>query len=225
MRPSDPDRILARQDWNLLRSPLELLGADVESVLPRLRRYAHLLLGWNQGVSNLISRNDEARLVDRHLLESIAPAARLARERPRHIVDFGSGAGLPALPLALAGVGDRWSLVESRRNKTLFLRKSLEDIGLNNIAVFLARLEVAVDEQRDLLQCDVFTSRATATIGPTLDLARQLVNPGGHAFLWKGSSWKADAAESEAQWATEFELVGSEPIGLGPNVVAIFRKK
>ena len=56
------------------------------------------------------------------------------------LVDFGSGGGFPALPLALAGVGERWTLVESRRNKTLFLRRAIQELGAGQVDVLTGRL-------------------------------------------------------------------------------------
>ena len=86
--------------------------------LDRLKAFATELLRWSQGVSNLISHNDEPRIVDRHIAESLAGVSIINALGCNNLVDFGSGGGFPALPLALVGVGRHWTLVESRRNKT-----------------------------------------------------------------------------------------------------------
>lgn len=217
--PREPDALLARQNWSGVRAVLP--DAD-ESVFVRLRAYSKLLLGWSQGVSNLISRHDEQRFVERHLFESLAIAGIIRDSGAKQFVDFGSGGGLPALPLCIAGIGEHWTLVESRRNKTLFLRKVQQDLELRHIDVVTDRLENVVEAGELVGAFDGFTSRATATMEPTLTLAAQLVRPGGHAFLWKGSSHEAELAEASDALTTSWRLEAVHPIGAGPNVVCVF---
>lgn len=214
--------MLRAQPWDMLRPLLEAAGCDVERALARLRAYATLLLEWNRGVSNLVSHNDERRLVERHLAESLAPAPLFASLKGGRLIDLGSGSGLPALPLAIAGIGARWTLVESRRNKTLFMRKAIEEIGLKGIDVNCARLETLLADGSIGRSFDGFTSRATMAVGPTLEMAGGCVVNGGRAFLWKGSGLEAEmaaaATELRASWTHEATL----PILDTPNGVATF---
>src|SRR5262245_52995995 len=94
----DPLRLLARQPWDSLRSLLAGDDAEREVMLTRLRAFALELLRWNRGVSNLVSHDDESRLVARHIAESLAGAAAIKALGCRRLVDFGSGGGFPALP-------------------------------------------------------------------------------------------------------------------------------
>lgn len=196
----------------------------MDARLSALRQYAKSLLEWNHGVSNLISHNDEPRLVERHIAESLVPAKALSELGIKRFVDFGSGAGLPAVPLSLCGIGELWTLVESRRNKTLFLRKLKQDKILNRGEVITGRLEILVEEDATRLQCDGFTSRATAAMGPTLELAGRIVSSGGRAFLWKGSSYEEEMRTTADAWGARWRLESVIPIAQGPNVVAIFIK-
>ena len=222
--PPNVDRLLGRQPWSKLRDLLPGDAAGHDEVMARIRAYAKLLLTWNQGVSNLISRNDEIRLVDRHIAESLAPSRLLAASGCERFVDFGSGGGLPGVPLSLAGVGSFWTLVESRRNKTLFLRKVQQDLKLNKMDIRTDRLEMLLEKQDQALECDGFTSRATATLAPTLELAGQIVRKGGKAFLWKGSGHVEELEADGSSWAETWKLVSVEPILAGPNVVCVFER-
>ena len=193
--------------------------------LPRIRRYVEMLLEWNRGFSNLISSGDEPRIVERHVLESLAPAEWIERDGPKVIMDFGSGGGFPALPLAMAGLGQRWVLVESRRNKTLFLRKVIQELELKSVEVELGRLETLLDESGRLGRFDAFTSRATLRLGPTLALAANWVGGGGSAYLWKGSR-KESEMEDDRRWARSWSPAGSFEIGEGQvSVVRFIRKE
>src|SRR5437762_481199 len=75
-RPAlEPERAIERMAWTSLRPLLSDEGERAEQTLARLKHFALELLRWNRGVSNLISRDDEARLVERHMAESLAGAA------------------------------------------------------------------------------------------------------------------------------------------------------
>ena len=216
--------MLNRQPWDLLTPHLLRAGADIVEVLPRIRRFAELLLEWNRGFSNLISTADENRLVQRHILESLEPAHWIKSSGAGRWMDFGSGGGLPALPLALAGIGENWTLVESRRNKTLFLRKIVQEFELKNIDVELARLESLPEEAERLGKFDGFTSRATLRLGPTLALAADWVKPGGIACLWKGSRMQQEMVE-DRRWESSWDRGEVFAIGDGQVVVARFIRK
>lgn len=223
--PAAAENALARQPWDLLRPLLEGVSDDPAKTIERLRHYARLLFDWNRGVSNLVSHNDEPRLVERHLFESLAPARFLKESGCQRFVDFGSGAGLPAVPLAIAGIGTAWTLVESRRNKTLFVRKVKQDLELKHLDVLTGRLEMVVEENLEALACDGFTSRATMTIAPTLMLAKDIVRPGGRAFLWKGSRYIVEMREDPETWGEFWEFETAHEITEGLNVCAVFVRK
>src|SRR5262245_9678365 len=240
--PAAIEAVLRRQPWDTLRRRLADVGAP-SGALERLKTYTRLVLEWNRGVSNIVSRNDEPRFVERHLLESIAPARALRESGATRWLDFGSGAGLPAIPLAIAGIGASWTLVESRRTKTLFLRKAIQEIGLHEFEVIHDRLENVVSGHEGNLirqlspgkvdastipgtprDRDGFTSRATMPLPPTLSLAAPLIRAGGNAFLWKGSGAEAEMS-ADPSWREAWDHARTIPVGSGPNIVAIFTRK
>jgi len=220
----DVSAVLKRQPWNELIPHLLKIGADPAESVFRLRRYCELLLQWNRKVSNLISRNDEPRIVARHIVESIEPAHWLNECGAKRWLDFGSGAGLPAIPLIIAGIDGDWALVESRRTKTLFMRRALEDLGIKNVSVVNARLEDLVSDETHVNSYDGFTSRATQTLSPTLAVAATFVRVGGTAFLWKGSRREAEMAADQS-WSEKWEFDGLLQIGDGATAVARFKRK
>jgi len=211
---------------------LDRAGSDPEVSLPRLAVYIASVLAWNRSVSNLISRADEMRLVSRHLVESLEPAGWLEQFGAKQWIDLGSGAGFPALPLAIAGVGKRWLLVESRRPKALFLRRVVRDLGLEDVQIAHARLEDLItreragDSDREVglaggFPFDAFTSRATLPLKPTLQMAASCLRPGGHAFLWKGSG-RVDEMASDRSWAEAWSQGGESASDIGSIVVCNF---
>jgi 16S rRNA (guanine527-N7)-methyltransferase len=212
---------LATQPWEVLKPLLADDGRSGERI-ELLKRFCARVLEWNRGASNLISRNDESRIVERHVRESLAPARWLSVLEARHWLDLGSGAGFPAIPLCIWGLGVRWTLVESRRPKALFLRKVVEELALDGqIEVHHARLEDLVGI---LPTVDALTSRATYRIAPTLLLANEFLVPGGAAVLWKGRSWKAELHDFPG-WQEHWDLEGHEGLGPGLGEVVYFKKR
>lgn len=202
-----------------------MIGAEGRAQkVAALRRYSELLLDWNRNVSNLISRHDEPRILERHIRESIEPSRLLAGVNAQRWLDLGSGAGLPAVPLSIAGVGAEWTLVESRRTKTLFIRKAVEDLKLSGIEVVLGRLEILIQAGQLQREYDAFISRATLALAPTLDLAANIVVAGGHAFLWKGSR-KAEEMGNDNGWKEKWDLIGEQNLGSGLTSVVNFKRK
>jgi 16S rRNA (guanine527-N7)-methyltransferase len=211
------ERLLARQRWDRVEPLVQPVASDAAGVMRRLRDFCSRVLTWNRSVSNLISRTDEGRIVERHLVESLEPVGWLAASGARNWIDFGSGAGFPAIPLALVGVGARWTLVESRRIKSLFLRKTLADMGLDGaIEVVNARLENVTSPAR----FDGFTARAAGKAGETLSHAAPLVTSGGCAFLWKGSRWREEV-EQERSWEREWRM--SEQRALTDTTIVVLK--
>jgi 16S rRNA (guanine527-N7)-methyltransferase len=217
------ERILDRQDWSRLAPHLLRMSVDVEASTRALRGFAHAALEWNGRVSNLISHSDTGRILERHILESVEPAHWLESSGARRWLDFGSGGGFPAIPLALLGVGEHWTLVESRRNKSLFLRKIVQTLKMGNVDVVLDRLENRLGTEWEGA-FDGFTSRATMTLAPTLELAGRLMRPGGVAFLWKGSRRETEM-EADHDWKSRWELDGLLGIGSGLTVISRFKRK
>jgi 16S rRNA (guanine527-N7)-methyltransferase len=168
-----------------------------------------------------MSSSDESRFVSRHLSESVGGLALARTIGAERWVDLGSGAGLPAIPLRLAGAGGRWHLVESRRMKALFLRKFILDSRLGDVEVYCGRFEQMLRGAARQHSFDALTSRATLAIGPTLALARSAVGPGGHALLWKGSSWRGELARCDAK-EMGWSLLESRALGGSSCVVLHF---
>jgi 16S rRNA (guanine527-N7)-methyltransferase len=217
------ERTLERQPWDSLTPHLLKLSLDIDSATRRLREFARLLLEWNSGISNLISRNDATRLVERHIVESVEPAHWVKASGATRWVDLGSGGGFPAIPLALLGVGEHWTLVESRRNKCLFLKRVIQDLKIKNVDVITDRIENLPTPSVDRA-FGGFTSRATMTLAPTLVEAARFVAPSGRAFLWKGSSREQEMS-AETQWQRDWDFDGLLGIGSGQSVVARFARK
>lgn len=149
------------------------------------QQYIELVLDWNKR-TNLISRKDESHIVENHLFESLACLLSVKFLPSQRIVDVGSGAGFPAIPLAIMCPENHFLLIESKRMKMLFLKEVIFQLNLKNADVIGERIEhiASMTDYRE--KFDVVTSRAVASLAIVYQWAKDLIKPGGYYLAWKG---------------------------------------
>lgn len=154
------------------------LGAELTAALvDQLLAYAALVARWNR-TTNLVSFKGPIEAIDRLLLEPMI-AARFLPAGVQRVIDIGSGAGSPALPMNLVRPDCSFRLVEARQRKAVFLRVAARDLGLSQVAV---ETRWAEDLARDPSLCgshDVLTLRAVKLTRAFLKRLTPLVRPGG----------------------------------------------
>ncbi|MBN2029133.1 16S rRNA (guanine(527)-N(7))-methyltransferase RsmG [bacterium] len=111
-----------------------------EEMVGQFSRYRQLLILWNQKI-NLISRNDESRIVSKHFLESLGLVKVVLFPQGTTVLDLGTGAGFPGVPLKIIRPDIHMVLVESKKKKILFLKKLVEELGLTGVEVIPGRIE------------------------------------------------------------------------------------
>jgi len=147
--------------------------------------YIDNLLLWNQRI-NLVSPKDMGRLAQRHLLESLAPLKLIPIREGEKVLDLGSGAGFPGLPLKIVRPDLLLSLAESTRKKALFLQKVVDLLRLSQIEVLWKRGEELGGSHWGLI-----LSRAALRIDELLPLSFSLLRKGGRllSFGRVGKGW------------------------------------
>jgi 16S rRNA (guanine527-N7)-methyltransferase len=148
----------------------------------QLETYKRELLRWNERI-NLIGPEAKANLDD-HVAEAVTAAGIL---QPRgNVLDFGSGGGLPAIPMAIVSPGTRFHLVEADRKKWTFLKHIVRACELNAV-VYGDRLARALASFPPDLRFDLVTSRAVGNPEEWVPALWSWMEPGGRIALFQGA--------------------------------------
>jgi len=184
----------------LLRGAQELGIALTRSHLACFRVYYQELIEWNQRF-NLTAITDDEGVQVRHFLDSLScllalPEADL--QAGARVVDVGSGAGFPGLPLKIVCPGMHLTLVEATRKKADFLRHLTARLGLRRVEVVCARAEELgrLPEHRE--RYDWAVARAVAEMPTLAEYLLPLVRVGGAAVAQKGEGGPAEVQAAEA---------------------------
>ena len=154
---------------------------------PTLQKLSTLTRRASQ-TQNLVSQEDLPALFTRHIQDSLAPLLRteeLHLEKSGQWLDFGSGAGFPLLPLAIALPHWKFIGVEPRSLRARHLQHLCEELGLTNVQILCAKAE-AVQTFPDIrAKCHVVSCRAVGSLPDDGKRARPFLSQGGHFVTYK----------------------------------------
>ena len=152
----------------------------------QLLKFVQLLEKWNK-IYNLTAVRDRQEMVTRHLLDSLSILPYLQGQR---VLDVGTGAGLPGIPLAIACPEREFVLLDSNSKKTRFVQQAVAELELPNVSVIQSRVEDFLPTIHPAFRTkeafDVVLSRAFASIADMLDVAGPLCAPDGVILAMKG---------------------------------------
>lgn len=144
----------------------------------KLLDYVALIHKWNK-VHNLTAVREPEEMITLHLLDSLAVLPHIQAER---LLDVGSGAGLPGIPLALCLPELQVTVLDSSHKKASFMRQAKAELGIGNLEVVCARVE----QFKPDVQYDLIVSRAFSDLNLFTSLTKHLCKPGGQWLAMKG---------------------------------------
>ena len=171
--PSDSLRTAIFHGCNALNPDLDDAAVDKFVVFVRL------LEKWNR-VTNLTAVRDPLEMAPRHILDSLAVVPFLTRGS---LLDVGTGAGLPGLPIAIARPDLEVTLLDSNAKKLRFVRQAAAELGLDNVQVVQARMQ----EYQPPRSFAMVISRAVASLDELYRQTVHLLRPGGRMLFMKGT--------------------------------------
>lgn len=178
---------------------------------------------------NLTRLVEPEEMAIKNVLDSLG-LLRLEWPQELFLLDLGTGAGFPGIPLAICRPGWTVMLLDSLRKRLRFLEETGERLGLTNVATLHARAEDAGQDRKHRETYDLVVSRAVARLPVLLELASPLVKVGGHFIAYKGSDWAAEieiSAKAMIQLRVSLEQVFEMelPLGMGSRSLLVFKKQ
>ena len=160
-----------------------------------LLSYLALLEKWNK-VYNLTAVRDPALMVPQHLLDALSIRPYLVGTR---ILDVGTGAGLPGIPLAIAEPQREFVLLDSAMKRTRFVTQAVAELGLKNVEVVQARIE----DYQPIALFETITSRAFTATGDFVAATAHLLADRGRLLAMKGKLPEQEINDLSEQWTCE----------------------
>ena len=160
-------------------------GIDVsDNQLALFQQYSSLLISWNEKF-NLTAITDEKQIIEKHFLDSLFLAKYINLDNKK-VLDIGTGAGFPGIPLAIIFPNASFYLSDSNGKKITFLKEVVKQLNLNNVTIIQSRIE-EMNKYRD--QFDYVSARALKQLNILIELAIPLCKINGSLIAYKGPNY------------------------------------
>lgn len=200
------------------------LGVDVsEKDVDLFFKYLENLKNWNEKI-NLTSIKDDRGIIVSHFLDSISIAPIIEDEKK--VLDIGSGAGFPGIPLKIVRPGLEVTMLDSVNKKVSFMNDTIRKLGIEGIKAVWGRAEES-QSNITLHHFDYVVCRAVGSISDTLKLSSPYVSEDGVIVLMRGKGGSEEWNTTIQDVENEFELVDFKdltlPIGDLKRIILVLR--
>jgi 16S rRNA (guanine527-N7)-methyltransferase len=185
---------------SIFSDSLSALGIKIDqSAQGKIMDYFALLLNKNEQINLISPKQNLQTKVIVHLTDSLTPLIWPDLPAAAMAMDFGSGGGLPAIPLAIVQPDWQYTLIESTGKKTAFLSEAREALALNNVIVNSKFLEPGKNTEN--INYDLITARGVSDLTKLFALAGPRLKQGGFFIAFKGPQGEYELDEAEAEMA------------------------
>lgn len=190
----------------LFKEQLNIYGYSItEQQFDMFLQYYELLISWNEKI-NLTAITAFDEVLSKHFLDSLSIIKIIDLNNQSSLIDIGTGAGFPGIPLKIMYPHLKITLLDSLQKRILFLNTVIEQLHLDNIETIHGRAEDLAKPNQYREQYDVCVSRAVSNLSSLSELCLPFVKVGGY-FI----PYKSDKAQEEMQNAKKaIEILGGE---------------
>lgn len=181
----------------LLKNGIEEFGITPnDEMLNNLKIYREILVEWNQ-VMNLTGIEDEKEVYIKHFLDSISAVKNGYIKDGMSIIDVGTGAGFPGMPLRICLKNLKVTLLDSLNKRINFLQEVAKNVGIDDIEYIHGRAEDFGKNENYREQYDIATARAVAGLPVLMEFCVPFVKVGGYFICLKGPNANLELEESK----------------------------
>ena len=180
---------------NILRKNAEIIGIELnEEMLNQFYNYKNLVIEWNEKI-NLTAIIDDLEFIVKHFVDSISINKYI--EKGKTIIDIGTGAGFPGIPLKILNKENKMVLFDSLNKRLKVLEDIIEKIELKNIETLHGRAEETFKNKIHREKYDVAVSRAVAALNVLVELMLPAVKVGGICICMKGNNAEEEIKDAK----------------------------
>lgn len=162
--------------------------------IEKLYKFMYLLLEWNEKI-NLTAITEPEDIILKHFVDSITIKKYIKSENK--VLDMGTGAGFPGIPLKIISSDTYFTLVDSLNKRIIFLNEVCDKLKLDKIENIHSRAEELAKNKKYREQYDVVTSRAVARLASLVEYMLPFVKVGGKCICMKGSNVDEELIEAK----------------------------
>ena len=212
---------------NLLKEYSKKINIEISNEMAeKFEEYKNLLLAWNEKI-NLTAITDENEIIIKHFIDSLTIEKYIPQNAK--IIDVGTGAGFPGIPLKIVRDDLEIVLLDSLQKRVNFLNEVIKECGLKNIIAVHGRAEDFGQDKKYRESFDIATARAVANLATLTELCTPFIKVGGSFVCMKGDATEeiknAEKAIKELGMKKEkidtFKLVGND----ADRTIIIYKKE
>ena len=174
--------------FDLMKEAANEVGLELTEVqYEQFIKYMRLLQEWNEKI-NLTAITEDEEVIKKHFIDCIKAFKSDAIKNARNIIDVGTGAGVPGLPIAIMNPNVEVTLLDSLNKRINYLNIVVRELGLKNVTTIHSRAEDGARKQELREKFDVATSRAVANMAVLSEFCMPYVRKGGYFVALKGPS-------------------------------------
>ena len=158
--------------------------------------YLDLILERNEHI-NLTAIRDRDEAYKKHIIDSLTCVDEPEFKEAKTVVDMGTGAGFPGVPLAIAAPDKEFLLIDSLNKRLKIIDEFTEQLGINNVSTLHGRAEDVGQDPKYREQFDLVVSRAVASLDMLVEWCLPLIKVGGHLIAYKGENVSRETLDAE----------------------------